>query len=82
MTIGDKPILYIRVKKETSVKMRGARRNSYSSMVLRIEDRSYHWDNVLVWSSLMIMDRGIGTFRDFLSSVSSYDLVRLPLLPS
>ena len=37
VTMGDKPILYMRVKKAKKVKTRGARTNSYSSRVFRIE---------------------------------------------
>ena len=38
VTISDKPILYIRVKKARAVNIRGAIRNSYSSRVDNIDD--------------------------------------------
>jgi len=40
VTISDRPILYIRVKKARIVKIKGAIKNSYSSSVAKKED----WD--------------------------------------
>lgn len=37
VTIGDRPILYIRVKKASAVKIIGAIKNSYSSNIERTE---------------------------------------------
>ena len=41
VTIGERPILYIRVKKASAVKIIGAIKNSYSSNTERIEDLAY-----------------------------------------
>ena len=39
VTMFDKPILYIRVKNDMAVKIKGAIMNSYSSSVDKIDDR-------------------------------------------